>query len=188
MNSIELHSSLKPTPLTEFSSYFTDFRKSAFRLELLSVYNVPQEEEPLREFAAGKLRPPSDYNHKWRETIATAKSTGKDFSRVRVIDGPLSSYLRFEIMWPYSVNVPAGEDIRFIIRKEIGPFATTVPILKDYWLFDESVCFLMDYDYRGTFLGVAKLPDDITQPYIELMHEAKESSIEMSEALKHFGM
>lgn len=184
MTPIELHYSLRPTPIPEFSSYFGDFSKSAFRLELLSVFNVPQEEEALRHFRGGQLTPPRDYNQKWRDIISAAKIGGKEISRVRVIDGPLTDYLRFEISWPYPVNISAGEDIRFIIRKNLGPFATQVPILKDYWLFDDSTCFLMDYDYQGTFLGVSKVPQELTQFYLDLKNEARKSSVPIDEALR----
>lgn len=188
MNPIELHYSLKPFPLSEFGSYFTNFSKSAFRLEMLSVFNVPDEVEPLKSFLAGQSEPPADYNKEWREIQSSAKAAGKEFSRVRVIDGLLSNYLKFEISWAYPGNVAAGEDIRFIIRDEIQPFSTPVPILKDYWLFDESACFLMDYDYRGTFLGVTKLPEEFIKHYIDLMNETKKLSIPMNDALKKLGM
>jgi hypothetical protein len=46
----------------------------------------------------------------------------------------------------------------------------------------------MDYDYRGTFLGVAKLPEEFTKQYIDLMNETKRLSIPMNDALKKLSM
>jgi hypothetical protein len=188
MNPIEIHSSLKSFPLPEFGGYFSNFKKSAFRLELLSRYNVPDETEDYKKFLAGQSEPPDDYLKDWRSVITSAKASGKEFRRVRVVDGSLSNYLKFEIAWAYRGNIVAGEDIRFIIRTEIQPFNTSVPILKDYWLFDDAECFLMDYDYCGTFLGISRVPTEIVQHYVALKGEAEKLSIPSSEAFTSLGV
>lgn len=185
MNASDLYYSLNPSPLTEFGKHFSDFQTSAFRLEMLSKYTVTEEAEVFDSFLAGQPGPPADFNQGWRDLLTEGRSAGKSFSRVRIIDGALSRYLKFELQWAYPGNIRAGEDIRFIHRPEVAPFDTFVPILQDYWLFDEQTCFLMEYDYCGTFLGVIKVPENLVTYYIALMNEVKRRSLSIEELLKN---
>ena len=187
MNSIKFYSDLEKFPLSEFGKHFSNFRKTAFRLEQLSMFNVEEEREAIQKIRSGEPMP-EDFNKEWLDILLSAQTAGKEFSRVRVIDGKLTEYQKFEINWGYKRSIKFGEDIRFIIRPEISLFETPVPITKDFWLFDEQHCFLMEYDYCGTFLGVTKVPDDSVQLYVDLMNETKGASIPFDEATKTLGL
>ncbi len=175
MNSIEIFGKCSPFPRQEFVEAFESFSHEAFRLELLQQFNVAREQESFDDFKKG--RPvPKNYNGEWCKTIQKAAERGASFKRVRLITEPLTEYTKFEISWGYKVNTEAGEDIRYISGDILSSFETSVPILKDFWLFDEKLCLLMEYDLLGTYLGVTKLPDEHLGQYIALKREALNKS------------
>jgi hypothetical protein len=71
--------------------------------------------------------------------------------RVHIIDHVLTSYLQFEIDWYYAVNAAAGEDIRFIFRKDV-PNVT----YRDTWLFDDRDVVDLSYTPDGRLLYINK--------------------------------
>jgi hypothetical protein len=188
MNPIELYYSLKPYPLADFGSYFSRFQNSAFRLEMLNVYSVAEEEKPFAAFERGEQEADRQFNKDWHEILERASEQGKHFSRVRIASEPISNYLRFEVKWGYETNVLKGEHIRFLIAPDITSLSRLVPILKDFWLFDDSDCFLMDYDNHGRFLGVAKLPDDLLAKYAAFARELTELSIPFTDGKNSLGL
>ncbi len=77
---------------------------------------------------------------------------------------PLTDYLRYELGRSYPPNVEAGEDIRILVaRPGQWPMSTRgeiLPGLKDYWLFDSSDLWVMEYADDGTFLYI----EQVTEP------------------------
>jgi hypothetical protein len=74
--------------------------------------------------------------------------------RVHIIEHALTPYLQFEIDWYYAVNAAAGEDIRFILRKD-APNVT----YRDTWLFDDRDVVDLSYDAQGRLLYINKNDD-----------------------------
>lgn len=188
MDSAEFFSNLEAIPLPQFGGYFYNFMKTAFRLEMLPQYNVPEESESFALFLSGSSAVPENFNNDWRELIAKAVSQGKRFSRIRLIEGPLTLYQQFEISWAYKKSVEVGEDIRFIVRPEKVIFKKAVPALKDFWLFDGKDCLLMEYDQHGSFLGVKRVPERFTSSYVDLMKEALNLSAPFEETVKRLNL
>jgi hypothetical protein len=138
-----------------FDECFTAFRYTAYRLETLQAYDVPQEEEPLAAFLAGGPVSFGPSKDGWTATIAEAVAAGKSFRRVHVVTEPLSDYLRYE-MESYRPNVEAGEDVRILpVRSGEWPDLPR----RDYWLFDSAVLWRMEYDQDGHFLGAEPVTD-----------------------------
>jgi hypothetical protein len=139
----------------EFAARFTTFRYTAYRLETLQSYDVPQEEDSLAAFLAGdpvRFGPSKDG---WTATIANAVAAGKSMRRVHVVEEPLSDYLRYEML-SYRPNVEAGEDVRILpVRPGDRP---DLPH-HDYWLFDSVDLWLMEYDRDGRFEGARPVKD-----------------------------
>jgi hypothetical protein len=118
------------------------FKRSAFRLETLPEYSVPQEAEMLAAFKRGEpVNLPDD--HPWLVRVRQHVLSGKVLRRVRVVSYPLTDYLRMEMAW-YPKSVAAGEDIRITERRLTG----------DFWLFDDEAAIVMHYDQAGRFIGV----------------------------------
>jgi hypothetical protein len=181
MNIFEFYESLQGVTLNDFGERFGRIEKYAFRLELLQQFIVDDEVEPLARYLNGELRPPVDYNQGWRDLIKNYSSKGIEFRRVRYLKNPISDYTKFEIAWAYTVNIEAGENIRAIQGEAFPRFETEVPILKDYWVFDDVDVYIMEYDLLGKFLGVKLVLSENISPYLNLMKEVEEKSIDISQ-------
>lgn len=87
--------------------------------------------------------------------VREATAEGKRFTRVRVVDLPLSDWNRYS----YALadhNIAAGEDIRYLVRSE----ADTLGLPDDdYWLFDSSRAVKMRFDDADRFVGGEVIED-----------------------------
>lgn len=130
------------------------FQHSAFRLETLPWYRVPQESGMLERYLSGAPMP-ADYNADWHAKIQAWGADGKFLQRVRVVRPPLTDYQRRQFDWGYPGNLKAGEDTRVLdgaVADELG-----LPDW-DYWFFDDEVVHRMIYAEDGTYLGGETLP------------------------------
>ena len=139
----------------DFYRLFASFEHTAFRLEALDRYTVPDEDEQYRRFLADE---PLDntYMKPWLDIVADLATAGKRMQRVRVATEPLGDYLRFQFTCGYPYDIEAGEDIR-ILGSETAQ-ALGVP-RQDFWLFDSRQLARMYFDAEGHFLG-AELVDE----------------------------
>lgn len=168
--------------LDKFGNMFSTAQKSAFRLELLDVYSVPEEEAFFNTYLASpRSLPPADFNSDWKMMLEEARARGLEHSRVRVLRQPVTDYLKFEISWGYRESLKLGERIKVITTDSIINFKTEVPLLKDFWLFDERQCYLVEYDFLGTFLGVRQIPESYTSHYVHLKQEAIDASVNIDQ-------
>jgi hypothetical protein len=115
----------------EFDALFDAARSTIFRLEQLPAYAVGgAEEDRIRAFREGRPRPErSVRTSAWMARIAVTTVAGKSWSRVRVVDQPLTEYERYELE-SYRESQAVGESISIVLRSTVeaeGP---------DFWLFD----------------------------------------------------
>lgn len=145
------------TPET-FDALFDTFRHTVARLETLPAYDVGGAEAArIRAFRDGTPRPErSVRTDPWLARIAATTAVGKRWTRVRVVDEPLTDYQRYQLE-SYRESQAVGEQVSLVPRSlahDNGP---------DFWLFDhghESAhAVLMSYDDAGHWLG-ADLVDD----------------------------
>jgi hypothetical protein len=132
----------------EFGALFNSFRESAFRLETLDVYTVPQEADEFRRFLAGEELAKTGEGE-WVKFVKGCVSEGKMIQRVHAISLPLTPYLKYEIEWGYLYTSAAGEDIRLLDRAKMPEELSG---LKDFWLFDQKTLVVVHYDSAGRFL------------------------------------
>src|SRR5262249_10189016 len=104
--------------------------------------------ESYRNFLAGE---PYDLSwmQDWLAMVKGATEEGRRFTRVRVVDLPLSDYN----LWSYVIaqhNITAGEDIRYLwaqrAREEGLPNY-------DYWWFESRKLLRIYFDGSDRFLG-----------------------------------
>lgn len=138
----------------EFDDAFDQFRVSAFRLETLQHYSVSAEDTRMRAFREGTPRPErSVRTSPWLRRIALTTAGGKSWSRVHVIQEPLSEYLRYELIG-YVESMAVGEEIRLAYPPEGRA-------LVDFWLFDAGApgafAVLMRYNDDGAVLGYERV-------------------------------
>jgi hypothetical protein len=144
----------------EFAALFTGFKHTAYRLETLQHYGVGYEDESFRAFAAGKPLAADSARDGWTANIRSAVAEGKTFQRVHLVNEPLSEYLRYEMKWWYGPNAEAGDDVR-ILPAHRGPTDDLAALgaLSDYWLFDSSDLWIMNYDTDGKFRHAEQVSD-----------------------------
>lgn len=126
----------------EFRRLSLGFEHTAFRLETRDRYLDDEEREPVRRFLAGE---PADdaWFMDWFEAVRQLAAQGRRMERVRVVSEPRSDYTQFGIDLARRLNVPAGEDIRYLARstaREIG-----LPD-EDFWLLDSSRVLVLHFD------------------------------------------
>lgn len=175
MDLLKIYRQLEPVDIEEFSQSFADAKENAFRLEMLDQYTVPGEFEHFQNYLAGKTVP-NDFNIDWLELIKKCRANGVHFQRVRFARSPFSQYLKFEVSWGYTRSIKAGEDIKVITSEDLPEFSQKVPILKDFWIFDSSKCFILEYDIIGQFLGINKVPNEYIESYSQLAKELTNTS------------
>jgi hypothetical protein len=147
-----------------FDELFASFKHTAYRLETLQRYDVSYEIEPYRAFLAGQPRPHDSSKSAWTAMLKASAAAGKVVQRVHLVNEPLTDYLRYELEWSYPPNVEAGEDIRILPAGDVsGVRRATLAALGDYWLFDSSDLWVMEYDDEGRFRSIeqASGPSDI---------------------------
>ena len=66
--------------------------------------------------------------------------------RVRLVSTPLTEYQRFQFRWGYEENTAAGEEISILDQRPDGLWAV------DFWLFDDRLAVVLEYDDEGRFL------------------------------------
>jgi hypothetical protein len=159
--------------MADLAWWLEHFERTAFRLETLPEYNVPQEAEMLSAFKRGEpIDLPDD--HPWLIKVRRHIASGKLMRRVRVVSSPLTDYLRMELSW-YPTSVTAGEDIR-IASLDDQPELSVCN--QDFWLFDESVVVTLRYDTEGRFLGTDTPAS--CEPYLKQRDLALAHSMELS--------
>lgn len=148
----------------EFDRVFDRFTASAFRLEARQRYAIDETDEDYLAWQAGRPRPErSVRTSPWLARVATSTvSQSKRWSRVHVVDHPLSQYVRYELV-AYQENAAAGEQIR-IADRAAHPDLATLDV--DYWLFDDATdhphAVIIDYDIEGNVTGFQPADDPPT--------------------------
>lgn len=156
--------------MIDFMEPFLAFTKSAFRLETLPEYKVDYEQPMIEDYLSGKKVKYSsnDKTKWWVDLIKDRTSSGMSMSRVHVVSEPLTDYLRFELGAAYPETSKAGEEIRLISDNDFDDLCDEDEFdvafnrwgALDFWLFDDSRLFLMDYSDDGTWLAANESFDE----------------------------
>jgi len=131
-------------------AFTDDFRVDALRYEILPAYDVASDRGELARYLAGEAGPEPETVAPWGRWVRAQLDRGAAVRRLRVVQGPLSDYLRFECEWVYTANVAAGEDIRILdLTDHDAPDGLP---LSELWVLDHARAAVMDYDDAGWFL------------------------------------
>jgi hypothetical protein len=157
----------------ELGTLFESFRRSAFRLETLPEYNVPQEAESVAAWRAGKPKPASQAGRAWLTTVRNAAARGARMQRVRLVETPLTEYQERQFAWAYPENSEAGESILILDHDVPGLLRV------DFWLFDDETAVVMEYDDAGRFLR--PVVAETVAPYRQARDMALKSAVPFRE-------
>ena len=167
-----------------FADAFGAFQTYAFRLEWRQIYDVEEERELFRSFlkdGAAKSCP-HEFVDGCKE-IAQARADGKLYQRVRRVTVPLSDYTRFEILNGYRFCVEAGEQVRILENADSNSdFARSVGDISDFWLFDDKLCFELEYNAQGQFVAAHKMEENRLPFYVAAKSKLWGMSVELGKS------
>lgn len=156
--------------MSTLSTCFDQFRFSAFRFEGRPSYAVSGE---------GGLR--SVRTNSYLRRVALAALRGQAWSRVRVVDDPVTGYQREELDRVYLESHACGEDVSVVRRADMPDD------LMDFWLFDggypSAVAVLLRFDADG-----APTEDElVTDPdFLDELHADAVQLVAMSVGLGEY--
>lgn len=125
-----------------------------FRLETQPTYDVEQEAADFAAWQRGNRTLLTPDTNAWLRKIQRSTAAGQHWTRVRILDYPLTDYARFELHG-YQANARAGERIYVADR---GWSLELADLRDDFWSFDHTVVRMV-YDVTGRFLCAEQPPD-----------------------------
>jgi len=124
---------------------FLGIRREAFRLEQLDRYTVDEENALYSAWQAGDSIRRTPETSEWLRLISEHTAAGRRIYSVRIVDRPLSEYVRFELAC-LPDNVDAGQVVSVVDRHAHPDLAA---LTDDFWLFDDAIAAVMRYDEDG---------------------------------------
>ncbi|MFB7917901.1 DUF6879 family protein [Streptomyces sp. NPDC056061] len=161
-----------------------EFDQEAFRLETLDDYGKSGGTEAYLAFLAGEPQPESYKTAAWMKTVGDATRSGKRIYRVHVLARPLTKYLRFELSWGYHRNMTVGEEFFILDTTDRN---NPLPDAPDFWLFDERVAGVMNYDDEGKYLGTDFCDTDQISRFLTYRDTALAQSVPFSDWWEEYG-
>ncbi len=173
----EAYQSLIPITADEYMERFYTCRKEAFRLETLPEFCVVDEKETFSKFKNGQITPDADYNADWHTVIAAICQRDAIIHRLRVIPEPMTDYFRYQVNWGYIGNIAAGD--RVVTVPNLDVKTLDLPIVKDFWLFDDTECILVEYDLRGAYLGANLVAEKYIPCYVAVKNALLKQAVDI---------
>jgi hypothetical protein len=93
---------------------------------------------------------------KWRSLIRETTARGVSVKRARIVSEPLSDYVRFEYDITSGHNARAGEDVRWLPRRQTTGLALPG---NDFWLFDGELLLVIHFSGSGDWTDTEQLSD-----------------------------
>ena len=137
-----------PAEVPPFEELIAGTQRSAVHLEMRDAY-VPDDPS----FIAWQGGPPYDRTQReadWHALAGGALARGVVMRRARIISEPVTPYIRFEYDVTDSMNIAAGEQVRWLPRRRASDLALPG---NDFWVFDDRLVRFGYFAGDGTRLG-----------------------------------
>lgn len=115
------------------------------RVETLDGYDAESDVDFVDRFLAGAPKPDPAAKATWLGLISAAAERGHPWRRLRVVNRPVTDYVRYACEWGYTDNVAAGEDVRVQDAADDPVAADLRRYVGDFYVVDGKVV-AMDYD------------------------------------------
>lgn len=158
--------------------YKNDASREVFRLEYRKDYNVPADLAEFARWKAGEPTAADDPDNEYWQEVRSLRARDVACRRVRVIDFPISDYLRYEINF-YEGSIRVGEEILFIERARAIDFMQDTVVTQDFWQFDRSTVLLWKYDSLGCRDGQEEIAGPAADPYRRLTEQLLDGAMPM---------
>ncbi|MGH3645915.1 MAG: DUF6879 family protein [Micromonosporaceae bacterium] len=139
--------------------YYADFRgavRSAVHLEMRDIYEPsnPDYQDWLSWETSSPDAPFSDWHRserfaEWTDIVKETVERGVIMRRARIVSEPVTDYIRWEHALTGAMNIPAGEQVRWLPRRRASDIALPG---NDHWVFDERLVRLHHFSGEGEIL------------------------------------
>src|SRR5690242_6309172 len=132
----------------DFERLFRSTTRAAAHLEMRDDYGGSSP-----AFAAWRERRSYDRTGRdaaWHALVGSVTERGATVRRARIISEPASDYIRFEHEVTPAANLAAGEQVRWLPRREASDLALPG---NDFWLFDGTAVLFNYFTGDGTAAG-----------------------------------
>ena len=139
--------------LPEFTQLIANTHESAIHLEMRDNY-TPRG--PV--FVDWKAGIPIEFgrHQAWVDLVGATIARGVRWRRARIVSEPVTEYIKYEYETTTIVNVPAGEEVRWLPRR----LASDIPLPgNDFWVFDGKLVRFTHFTGDGDY-GPHELTDD----------------------------
>lgn len=166
-----------------FDKLWANAKSEIFRLQLLNSYDVEEETDALAKYRRGEgVNALEDAGFRqWLSDIEKKAQQGVRIIDLKVIDLPMSDYLRFGIS---TYSVLAKEKGQIFMMVERGKVSELVTGFKDYWMFDSNAVLKMNYDTEGRFVNMVEIVDRSRSKYAALASNLLKVAMSMDEFLR----
>jgi hypothetical protein len=127
-----------------FEELLRGSRTAALHLEMRDGYSL--KDPALVAWQAGEHVDPVAYWPQWFELVRPAVARGVQIRRGRIVSEPVSEYIRFEHAITSALNIAAGEEVRWLPRRQSSDLALPG---NDFWLFDNQIVLLNHFSGSG---------------------------------------
>lgn len=129
-----------------FSDLIAATTTSAVHLEMRDSY-TPDDQRFVNWLAGKPVTYPA--NPHWSALVRAHVGRGVSFRRARVVSEPLSDYIRFEYELTATVNIAAGEHVRWLSRRHASDLCLPG---NDFWVFDNQLVRFSHFAGNGEFI------------------------------------
>lgn len=131
-----------------FNDLIAETRVSAVHLEMRDAY-VPSDPS-FQAFIGGPPYDRTEREANWHVLVRGAVSRGVRVRRARIVSEPVTDYIRFEHAVTVSMNVAAGEEVRWLPRRRASDLCLPG---NDFWAFDDRLVRFGHFSGVGEVLG-----------------------------------
>lgn len=162
------------TTTVDFAGILGAARRSAVHLEMRDSYLRDGLDDP--DFPAwrdhGQTELTSTDMVAWREFVRGVVSKGVVMRRARIFSTPPTDYIRFEHAVTAGFNLAAGEQVRWLPRRDsVGIAVPTV----DFWVIDDETVILNHFAGDGSWDASAGMDVRDDPGLVKLCGEAFEA-------------
>lgn len=146
---------MRTLDLSSFNELISGCTAQAFHLEMRDVY-TPSDPSYRAFTGEGPAFDRTQRERNWHALIAPAVARGVAVRRARIVSEPVTPYIAFEYSVTESMNLAAGEQVRWLSRRRASDLALPG---NDFWLFDDRFVRFHHFAGDGEHM-VDELTDD----------------------------
>lgn len=135
-----------------WNQYWSNMKQEWFKIEVLQDYSGEDDSPSLRAWLADdkqkglELLKQEAQNNSWRKLCEQKHKQGVLMRRIRIIEKPFTLYTEWELEYYKLSNIPGGEQIFIVDKKDVKGF--NLPS-GDLMMFDNRRAAVCAYDETG---------------------------------------